>query len=37
MAKIKRYIKAIKDYFTKGEVGDIAFLKFGNFRVRCKQ
>lgn len=31
MAKIKRYIKAIKDYFTKGEVGDIAFLKFEIF------
>lgn len=28
MAKIKRYIKALKDYFIKGEVGDIAFLKF---------
>lgn len=31
MATIKRYIKAIKDYFTKGEVGDIAFLKFEIF------
>lgn len=31
MANIKRYIKALKDYFTKGEVGDIAFLKFEVF------
>ena len=31
MATIKRFIKAIKDYFTKGEVGDIAFLKFEGF------
>lgn len=31
MATIKRYIKAMKDYFTKGEVGDIAFLKFEVF------
>lgn len=31
MAKIKRYIKALRDYFTKGEVGDIAFLKFEVF------
>lgn len=31
MANIKRYIKALKDYFIKGEVGDIAFLKFEVF------
>ena len=31
MATIKRFFTAIKDYFTKGEVGDIAFLKFEVF------
>ncbi len=31
MATIKRFFTAIKDYFTKGEVGDIAFLKFEIF------
>lgn len=27
MASIKRFIKAIRDYYGKGQVGDIAFLK----------
>lgn len=28
MATVKRFIQAIKDYYTTGQVGDIAFLKF---------
>ncbi|WP_414565778.1 MULTISPECIES: Coq4 family protein [unclassified Anabaena] len=31
MATIKRFIKAIKDYYTLGQAGDIAFLKFEMF------
>ncbi|NJN11201.1 MAG: hypothetical protein HC836_19495 [Richelia sp. RM2_1_2] len=31
MATIKRFFIALKDYFTKGDVGDIAFLKFEIF------
>ncbi|MGB3263882.1 MAG: Coq4 family protein [Microcoleus sp.] len=31
MANIKRFIKAIKDYYTSGQTGDIAFLKFEVF------
>ncbi|MEA5502729.1 Coq4 family protein [Halotia wernerae UHCC 0503] len=31
MATIKRFIKAIKDYYTSGQTGDIAFLKFEIF------
>ena len=27
MATIKRYLKALKDYFTKGEAGDAAFIE----------
>lgn len=28
MATLKRFVKAIKDYYTTGQTGDIAFLKF---------
>ena len=31
MTNIKRYIKALKDYFTKREVGNKDFLKFEVF------
>lgn len=36
MANIKRFAKAMKDYFMKGEVGDIAFLKFEIFGLGAK-
>ena len=34
MATVKRFIKAIKDYYQKGETGDIAFLKIELLHIR---
>ena len=33
MATFKRFIKAIKDYYQKGEAGDIAYLKIELLRI----
>ena len=33
MATFKRFIKAIKDYYQQGEVGDIAYLKIALLRI----
>ena len=34
MAKFRRFIKAIKDYYQRGEAGDIAYLKIELLRIR---
>ena len=33
MATVKRFIRAIKDYYQKGETGDLAFLKIELLRI----
>ncbi|MBE9047681.1 hypothetical protein IQ255_25315 [Pleurocapsales cyanobacterium LEGE 10410] len=33
MATFRRFIKALKDYYQQGEVGDIAYLKIELLRI----